>query len=250
MALTLAVWSTTTPRQEHNGLVRAGTLKSLIALSFSFTFFISSTCFAQTPVQEPGGQPGVVSPGSPGMEELGEPAFLAPANTARQKYGEKSVQYMRSLLDLGMYYNRHDRSSDAVRVLTKSLALADSGLLARLAPKAVPGKIASKPKVTISADGATVSVENNDPQAADTQFLEGLLPALAEAEMNIKMYPAAEVHLRRLIGVAQSGRVEDKVTLMSAYWQYAELMRRTNRKAQAQEYQKKGDAINNSFVPL
>jgi hypothetical protein len=206
---------------------------------------------AQVPAdQASAGEPGMSSPGSPGMEEQGEPAFTSPVVAALKKYGAKSSEYMCALLDLGMYYNRHERHAEAVKVLTESLALADGGLLLKMAPKTVPKKPPAPTKQFTSADGQVVGIENVDPQSRDIQFLEGILPALVEAEMAAKKYALAEVHVKRLIAVSQKGSVADKVALMGAYWQYSELLKRLGRKAEAAQYKKKGDDINASFIPL
>lgn len=125
--------------------------------------------------------------------------------------------------------------------------IADHGALAKLAPKAVSHH--SKPKEVVSSDGATVSIACEPPERTK-EFLEGLLPPLAEAEMTTRQYALAETHLKRLIGVAKNDGVGGKVALMAAYWQYAELLRRTNRKAEANEYQHRGDDINKAFIPM
>lgn len=159
---------------------------------------------------------------------------------------------MFALLDLGMFYNRQQRYAEAAKVLTESLAMADAGLLAKLAPKTVPSKPPPPPKTFVSPDGTVVGVENSDPQPRDVQFLEGVLPALVEAEMASKKYVPAEAHVKRLIAVAQKGKgsVADKVALMGAYFQYAELLKRTGRAKEAALYKKKADDINASFIPL
>lgn len=199
----------------------------------------------------PDGEPGVSSPGSMGMEEQGEPAFKAPVAVARKKFGERSKEYMCSLLDLGMYYNRHQRYADALKVLSASLTLADSGVLSKMAPKAVPNKKpAPPPQPVTSADGTVVSIDAGPGPPADVQFLQGILPALIEAETHQRLYGTAETHIKRLIAVCRAGGVADKVALMGAYSQYAELLRKVNRKAEAAKMQKQADDINSSFVGL
>lgn len=185
-----------------------------------------------------------------GMDEQGEPAFKAPVDSARKRFGERSKEYMCSLLDLGMYYNRRQRYADALKVLTASLNLADSGVLSKLTPKAVPPQKPAPPQPVTSADGGVVSIAAGPEQPADLQFLQGLLPALIEAEIHQKSYVPAEAHLKRLIAVCHAGGVSDKVALIGAYAQYAELLRKTNRKAEAAKMQKKSDDINSSFVGL
>lgn len=199
----------------------------------------------------PDGQPGASSPGSMGMEEQGEPAFKAPVAAARRKFGERSKEYVCSLLDLGMYYNRHQRYADGLKVLSASLTLADTGVLSKMVPKAVPTKKpAPPPQPVTSPDGTVVSIDAGPGQPADVQFLQGLLPALIEAETHQRLYGPAETHIKRLIAICRAGGVADKVALMGAYSQYAELLRKTNRKVEAAKMQKQADVINSSFVGL
>lgn len=211
-------------------------------------------------VSAPDGEPGF-SPGSTGMDES-EPATLALVNKARAKYGATSVEYMQELLNLGMFYNRQERSRDAVRVLLKSLALADAGnlkvLVAREAREAHARKIAAaKSSATppagggVSSPGDTVSSPiNTEERRVDVEFLQSVLPPLAEAEIKLKLYPAAETHIKRYMTLAQQQGAAGKINLVSAYWQYAELLSHTGRRAQAEVYKKKGDAINSTFIGL
>lgn len=188
------------------------------------------------------GMPGS-SEGSPGMDEQGEPAFLKNLQEAR-KQGPKSIQYIGSLLDLGMFYNRRERYADAERVLLQALAIVDSGAL-RPSPKTAP-----RPPIVQHHPGGVVSATNCDPPKPYEELMQNLFPALVTAEIENSKYAAAEAHIKRMIALVPSNEVTGSLNLMSAYSSYATLLRKQGRVREAQIYEQKADAINKSFKPL
>lgn len=178
------------------------------------------------------------------MEDQGPAAFEKIVRDAKVKYGIRSKQYIGSLMELGMYYNRHDRFVDAQRVLTEGLKLIDSGVV-----KPSPKTPELPPIVQTHGDG-TVSATNVNPRKPYEEMMENLLPALVQAEIATKNYKLAETHIKRQIALSAQNEVTGKLNLISAYTAYASLLRKLGRAAEAKSYEQKADAINKSFTPL
>lgn len=201
----------------------------------------------ETPV--PGGEPGSAGGGMPGSSD-GFPGL--PDTDARfqkelrdaAKKGKRSEAYIGSLLELGMHYNRQNRFASAERVLTEALAIVDGGAIKNVKKPLNVSAI----KETVHPDG-TVSAQNLNPPSAYEQLMENLLPALIAAEIQTGHLSAAEIYAKRTIAFL-SGNPGGKPGLMSAYWQYAEILRKQKRYKEAAAYKKKGDTINASFIGL
>jgi hypothetical protein len=190
------------------------------------------------------GEPGVSSPGSPGMAE-NEAAFLAEVRKAEKK-GKSSQAYIGSLLALGMHYNRVGRFADAVRVMRQALAIVDGGALKPTpAAKRVPERTVVK-----EHNNGVVSAEVVRQPLPYEEILEELLPQLVSAEISAGDLRSAELHVKRLISFAGSNEVRGKLNLISAYSSYAEICRKQHRQKEADMYQRKADEINRSFKPL
>jgi tetratricopeptide (TPR) repeat protein len=181
--------------------------------------------------------------GSRGMDDEGEPAFQRVVKQA-SKYGLRSVEYAGALTELGLYYNRCGRYADAARVLGQALQIVDRGAVHPTPP------FKEKPPLVEHHPGGVVSATNVNPPTPYEDLLSNLLPALFSAEVESGKYPQAEAHIKRLIAMRSPNDVMQKLNLMQAYSVYAKLLRKTGRTAQANEYEKKADAINKSFKPL
>lgn len=231
------------------------TLVSLITLCS----MCNAAAFAQGSASEPGGsgsvqgsapdsanQPGVSgsSPGSEGMPDTDAIYQAAVAKSAKK--GKTSIGYINSLIGLGMHYNRVNRFSDAARVLRQALQIIDAGAM-----KPAPNSVRKPEKVieTHESNGTVSATVERTPYPYE-ETMQELLPQLASAELSSNQLDFAEQHLNRLIKIKGPNGVADKVTLMSAYSTYAELMRRKHRPKDAAMYQRKADEINASFKPL
>ncbi len=183
-------------------------------------------------------------PGSEGMPDTDAVYQAAVAKSAKK--GKTSAAYVGSLIALGMHYNRVNRPIDASRVLKQALQIIDAGAL-KPAPNAIrkPEKI-----VETSGNDGTVSAKVERTPYPYEETLQELLPQLVSAELSSNQLAFAEQHLNRLIKLKGPNDVADKVSLISAYSSYAELMRRRHRPKEAAAYQRKADEINASFKPL
>jgi tetratricopeptide (TPR) repeat protein len=190
-----------------------------------------------------GGAPGCSSPGSAGMDEQGEPAFLQVVQKGRAQ-GTKSVPYMQSLIELGMFYNRQGRYADAARVLTEALNIVDGGALK---PSIIRPPV---PPLVQHHNNGTVSATNMNPATPYEDTMASLLPAIVEAQTETKQYALAEKHVKRLIALRAPNDVVYKLNLMSAYGAYAKLLRKQGRTVEAAQYERKMNEINASFKPL
>jgi tetratricopeptide (TPR) repeat protein len=189
-----------------------------------------------------GGTPGS-SEGSPGMEEAGEQAFISQVQRAKAK-GSRSHEYIGALVQLGLYYNRHQQPEKARRTLQQSLGMIDAGAMKPSLPSS------PRPPLVEYHDNGTVSATNQNPPQPYEETISNLLPALATAEIACSKYTSAETHLKRLIAMRSNNGVADKLNLMSAYGLYAQLLHKTGRHKDAAVYERKADEINHSFKPL
>lgn len=222
---------------------KTNTITSLIVLCCTYNI----VSFAQSSfAQGSDGEPGVSasSPGSEGMPDTD--AIYQAAVTKSAKKGKTSKSYINSLIALGMHYNRVNRFSEAAKVLRQALQIIDAGAL-----KPTQGS-ARKPETVIETheSNGTVSATIQRTPYPYEETMQELLPQLASAELSSNQLDFAEQHLNRLIKIKGPNGVADKVTLMSAYSTYAELMRRKHRPKDAAMYQRKADEINASFKPL
>jgi hypothetical protein len=196
------------------------------------------------------GEPGVSggSGGSVGgFEGMPDTEAVYKADVLKNaKKGKTSKEYIGSLLALGMHYNRSNRSADASKTMKQALQIIDAGAL-KPAPNAV-----RPPETTIETqhgDG-TVSAQVVRKSFPYEEMLQELLPQLISAELACNELTIAETHIKRLIALHGPNQVADKLSLMSAYASYAELMRKRNRPKEAEMYQRKVDEINSSFIPM
>jgi hypothetical protein len=193
-----------------------------------------------------GSQPGMgvggSSPGSPGMEDS-ERNYQNLARNS-QKKGARSVQYAGSLLDLGMHYNRANEFKKAESALLQSLAIIDSGAL-----KPTSGYQERPPRVEQHGNGVVSATNMNTPTPYE-DMMENLLPALISSESGCGHLTRAEEHCKRLIAICNSNAGRRLPGLMSAYWQYADVLRKMHRTKEAEQFQRKGDQINKSIIPL
>lgn len=190
-----------------------------------------------------GGSTAGSSSGSAGMPD--EPAVYERSVRNAAKKGKTSRQYIESLVALGMMYNRLQNYAKAASNLNQALTIVDSGALKPTAAKD------RKPDTTVEKQGqGTVSIEITHTPMPYEETLQGLLPQLATAEIGANQLAAAEIHLKRLMKMSTLNPVADKVSLMYAYSQYAEVLRKLHRNKEAAEYQSKADKINSSFIGL
>jgi hypothetical protein len=210
-----------------------------------------SAVFAQEGGQAPpgvagGGQPGA-SAGSAGMEDE-EKIFRDGVNKA-EKHGGHSREYIDSLVQLGMHYNRQRRFADATKTLSKALTIIDAGTI-----KPTPEKDKRPEKVveTRSGNGAsgTVGIHVIKTPMPYEETMAELLPQLIDAEIGTNKLKAAEVHVKRLIAVPAPNSLRHKMNLMFACNRYSEILRKENRIKEADDYQARANAINNSFTGL
>lgn len=228
-------------------MIRTSLSVTLIAAAFASSVHLLAPAFAQPDSGQrqcgsEQGQPGSTE-GSPGMEEEGEPPYLKRVQQAKKK-GVRNVEYVRSLLGLGMLYNRQERFADAQRVLTEALALVDAGVI-----KPSPHTEPRQPIIETHVNG-TVSATNTDPPKPYEELMQDLLPGLVQAEIANRKFKLAETHIKRQIALVPSNQVTGSVNLMSAYSSYANLLRKLGRTAEAKTYDAKADAINRSFIPM
>lgn len=208
---------------------------------FLMSFPLCQKSFAQD------GEPGVVagsSAGSEGMPDT-EQMYASIVQKSLRK-GKTSKEYIGSLLGLGMHYNRCNRFQDASKTLKQALAIIDGGAM-KPAPTAErkPEKIVEQ-----QHSNGTVSAQVIRTPYPYEEMLQELLPQLVTAELGANELAVAEVHIKRLIAIKGANPVADKLSLMSAYASYTELMRKRNRPKEAELYQRKVDEINSSFKPL
>lgn len=213
----------------------------ILFLLSALLFFGAKTAFAQN--EQPGVSEGSVE-GSPGMEDT-EAVYSSMVRAAARK-GKTSREYIGSLLGLGMHYNRANRFRDASRTLRQALQIIDSGAL-KPAPTAErkPEKIIERhhPNGVVSAEVVRTPYPYEE-------MMQELLPQLITAELGANELTIVEGHIKRLIALKGPNGVADKLSLMSAYAGYAELMRKRNRPKEAAIYDRKVDDINKSFKPL
>lgn len=214
----------------------------------SLLFFISSTTNAALAQMAIGpiadANAGVSSPGSEGMPDTDSVYQAAVVKSAKQ--GKRSIPYIQSLIALGMHYNRVNRFADASKALKQALQIIDAGAL-KPAPNAErkPERIVEKHE---SNDVVSAQIVRTPYPYEET--LQELLPQLVTAELGTKELDLAESNLKRLLKIKGANPVADKLSLMSVYSSYAEIMRRRHRPKDAAMYQKKVDEINASFKPL
>lgn len=189
------------------------------------------------------GEPGCSEPGAEGMPDTD--AMYLKLTSQAAKSGLRSQRYIGSLIELGMHYNRVGKYTQACNALTKALAIIDSGAL-KPTPiaKRVPDKI-----IEHHGDG-TVSAEVVHQPLPYEETLEALFPPLVESEIATNRFAFAEIHIKRQIGLATANGVSGKINLMSAYGQYAILLKKMKRHREAAIYQKKADDINATFKGL
>lgn len=187
---------------------------------------------------------GVSSTGSEGMPDTDSVYQAVVAKGAKQ--GKRSMPYMQSLIALGMHYNRVNRFADASKALKQALQIIDAGAL-KPAPNAErkPERIAEKHE---SNDVVSAQIVRTSYPYEET--LQELLPQLVTAELGTNELDLAESNLKRLLKIKGANPVADKLSLMSVYSSYAEIMRRRHLPKDAAMYQKKVDEINASFKPL
>ncbi|MDX2107968.1 MAG: hypothetical protein SFY67_16320 [Candidatus Melainabacteria bacterium] len=227
--------------------------KILLALAVTF---ITQPAFAQGRGEMPPGasdvpgssgsiegEAGCSSPGSEGMPDT-DANYLKLVSQAA-KSGLRSQLYIGSLIDLGMHYNRVGKYAQACNTLTKALTIVDSGAL-KPTPiaKRVPDKI-----IEHQGNG-TVSAEVVHQPLPYEETLEALFPPLVESEIATNKFAIAEIHIKRQIKLATANSVSGKINLMSAYGQYANLLKKMKRPREAAIYQKKADDINATFKGL
>ncbi|HEY9733701.1 MAG TPA: hypothetical protein V6C89_17430 [Drouetiella sp.] len=218
---------------------------------FNVTVTLLFLCFhtglaslAQQANDESGSGVSGSAPGSEGMPDTDAVYQSAVAKSA--KNGKTSLAYIGSLVALGMHYNRVNRPVDAARTLRQALQIIDAGALKPAA------NAFRNPEKIIESRGAhgTVSAMVERTPYPYEETLQELLGQLASAEMSSSQLDLAEQHLSRLIKLKGPNDASDKVSLMSAYSSYAELMRRRHKPKEAAMYQRKADEINASFKPL
>lgn len=183
-------------------------------------------------------------PGSAGMDDS-EGHYLAAVKQAGIR-GKTSREYIESLIGLGMHYNRQEDFGKAARTLRQALAIIDAGAL-----KPTPAQ-ARKPERIVEKrhDGGVVSAEVVRSPMPYEETLEELLPQLLTAESGENNLAQASAHMKRLIALPGTNPVAKKASLMSAYMQYAELLRKRGLTKEAESYERKADEINRSFKPL
>ena len=193
--------------------------------------------------QDMGGVSGSSSPGFAGEADVEGPYLSRVKNSAKK--GLNSVQHMQDLIGLGMHYNRAGRYADASRTLKQALKIHDIAL------KPTPPS-ARRPERVIERDhgNGTVSAEVVSVPMPYEETLQDLLPQLISAELEANELTVAETHIKRLIALKGTNPVADKLSLMSAYSSYSQLMRKLHRPKDAEMYQRKADEINSSFKPL
>jgi hypothetical protein len=158
----------------------------------------------------------------------------------------RTQTYIGALLDLGMHYNRGDQFARASQILTQALQLVDSGVLK---PSSKEARQDRPPQVETQENG-TVSTTSINPLRPYEELMDNLLPALIEAQIGASQYAPAESTIKRLIASTGSNEVSHKLNLEFAYSRYATVLRKLNRLAEANQYQRKADEIHNSFRPL
>lgn len=181
--------------------------------------------------------------GSPGMPDTPE-VYMANVRKAAEK-GKENLAYIESLLALGMHYNRTEGFSKATKTLNEALKIIDSGVL-----KPTPKKDRVPDTIVEHRGNGTVSAEVVHKPLPYEETLQQLLPQLATAEIGANQLTAAEIHLKRLIELSSSNPATDKSALMSAYSNYAALLRKVHRDKEAQVYKQRADKLNSSFIPL
>ncbi len=215
-----------------------------LSLAVLLTGFLSAQAQEGVSDGSPGGMPGASSEGSEGMPDT--ESFYSTSVAKALKKGRHSLDYISSLLALGMHYNRSGKFAQASRTLRNALAIVDAGALKPTPPSARrPEKIIE----TNHGDG-TVSAEIVRVPMPYEETLQELLPQLISAELEANELNIVEAHIKRLIALQGANQVTDQLALMSAYTSYSQLMRKRHRNKEADEYQRKADQINASFKPL
>lgn len=183
------------------------------------------------------------SPGAAGMPDS-ESFYLRQLKQA-QKKGLQSRDYIGSLIDLGMHYNRQGRYVDAQKSLARALAIIDGGALTP-----TKGSVEEKAPTVTHHENGTVSATVNKPEAPYEETLEQLLPALVEADIESNHLTAGEVHVKKLIALAQNNRIHKVPNLMFAYNQYSKLLQKQHRNVEAAKYKQEADKINSTIRGL
>ncbi len=183
-------------------------------------------------------------PGSQGQPDTD--AFYRAELEKSKKKGLRTIAYVNGLLNLGMHYNRVNKFADASRVLQEAIALVDSGVIKPSSKET----LAKQSTMTVHEGNGVSSATINAVPKPYEELMQNLLPALISAESGSAQYKQAEIHIKRLIALASTDPVSAKLNLMSAYRQYAEVLRKTHRTAEAKVYEQKADTINKSFKPL
>jgi hypothetical protein len=212
------------------------------AASLAFGFALTVT-YPDLRAQDQSGGASGSSEGSAGMEEAGEQAFVDQVRRDKAK-GPRSQQYIGALVELGMYYNRHEQAEKARQALQQALAIIDAGAM-----KPSP-QTPQRPPLVQYHDNGTVSATNQNPPQPYEETISNLLPALATAEIACSKYSSAETHLKRLIAMKSNNDVANKLNLMSAYGLYAQVLHKIGKHKDAAVYERKTDEINRSFKPL
>lgn len=189
------------------------------------------------------GEAGCSSPGSEGMPDT-DAEYLKLVNQAA-KSGLRSQRYIGSLIELGLHYNRIGKYTQACSALTKALAIVDSGALK---PTPIANRVPDK--IIEHHGNDTVSAEVIHQPLPYEETLEALFPPLVESEIATNKFVNAEIHIKRQIKLATANEVSGKINLMSAYGQYANLLKKMKRTREAAIYQKKADDINATFKGL
>jgi hypothetical protein len=217
--------------------------RQIIGFSTLLTIaFLAAPAFAQND-QAPEGAAAGSSAGSAGIDDNDDKPFTNAVRKAALK-GHHSSEYIDSLVELGMHYNRQGHAVDATKVLSQALSIIDSGAMKPAPANRRPDSI------TVEQKGEVTSGRVNRTPTPYEDTLSNLLPALVEAEISAGQLKQAETHVKRLIHTPAHDQVSGKVNLMSAYRRYAEILRKQHRTAQANEYDKKADDINHSFKGL
>src|SRR5579885_2341772 len=194
------------------------------ACRLAVTIFVltSPASLAQSNSYGAGGVAGSSS-GSPGLPDT-EAEYIGMVQRAVKK-GKTSVEYINALIALAMHYNRQNRFQDASKTLNQALSIVDGGAL-----KPTPANERKPEKIVEQQHGdGTVSAEVVRTPMPYEETVQGLLQQLVTAEIGSNQLASAEKHLKRLINLKAGNEVADKVSLMSAYMQYSELLRKLHR---------------------
>ncbi|HEY9774259.1 MAG TPA: hypothetical protein V6C81_10710 [Planktothrix sp.] len=183
------------------------------------------------------------SPGSPGLDDSDDKPFLDAVRKASPG-GKRGPDYIDSLIQLGMHYNRQNKFAAAAKALSQALAVIDSGGIKPSPADRAPDSI------TVEQSGDTASARVNRTPTPYEDTMADLLPALIDAETNCGQLNLAEKNVKRLIDLPAHDQLRAKLNLMSAYRQYSVILLKQHRSNEAVEFQQKADDINHSFKGL